>query len=720
MQARSVYALLVSAVAATMVQGGRAAPAVSVRPASPPEMVLQLGHTGDVSDAAFSPNGKLLATTDGEDVKLWLARSGEILRHLNTSAASLAFSPDGSLLVTCGNSKSGSVVRAWDTHTWKPTREWPVARPCPVLFSPDGQWVTVGLAKQRIGLLRVRAGAPDRILLPPSRCTMPTAFGGTRYLAAGSDSWTSYEEGSQEVIDGEIILFDWRASRIVRTERHTMAGTISRNGNLLATVGNRVEVHQLSTGKKLWSRKRDMQPSILRFSPDDRLLVLGHSSGEGDEGWAAWDARTGRPHKTLSGGEDVAEVAFSRDGTLLALAGGFSSGDVSVLDLRSGRSRWRASRIADPVNCLAFSPDGRHLALGHGIYQTAGGGSPTEGTVHVWNVPQVRLERTLLVVANQLPPSCSQALAYSADGKLLAAVGGNSLGSLTVWDTATYRQISAMEGFPTLIGAVGFAGSELIAGSIPPPGQDHNPAEDSVIKRWNPRTEKETPLFSRVGLLAVSPDGKRIATFGRGSTAYLRPPREDGPATLLSGHGAAVTCAAFSRDGSLLATGCEDRVPRVWDAADGRLVRAFPGRHLTGVSAVAFSPDHRLLASAGLTTKLWDVETGKNVRTLHATGPLAFSPDGRLLAIGSEDEGATLWEVATGTKLATLQVLPARGDKAPKVRDWIAYTPDGFYTSSPGAARFIRWRLGDELLPAARLESARRRPERIQNIGRTR
>jgi WD40 repeat protein len=108
------------------------------------------------------------------------------------------------------------------------------------------------------------------------------------------------------------------------------------------------------------------------------------------------------------------------------------------------------------------------------------------------------------------------------------------------------------------------------------------------------------------------------------------------------GNSSWVHSVAFSPDGRTALSGSADHTLKLWDVATGKLVRTLEG-HSDEVTSVAFSPDGRTVLSGSWdhTLKLWDAATGKLVRTFerHSLGvtSVAFSPDGRSVLSGSVD-----------------------------------------------------------------------------------
>ncbi len=118
------------------------------------------------------------------------------------------------------------------------------------------------------------------------------------------------------------------------------------------------------------------------------------------------------------------------------------------------------------------------------------------------------------------------------------------------------------------------------------------------------------------------------------------------------GHTLAVDSVAFSPDGRYALSGSTDKTMKLWEVSSGREIRTFQG-HTSYVTSVAFSPDGRyaLSGSGDGTMKLWEVSSGREMRTFQCDTrgvySVAFSPDGRYaLAGGSYDGMIKLWEVS--------------------------------------------------------------------------
>jgi len=127
-------------------------------------------------------------------------------------------------------------------------------------------------------------------------------------------------------------------------------------------------------------------------------------------------------------------------------------------------------------------------------------------------------------------------------------------------------------------------------------------------------------------------------------------------ATVLTG----VNAVAFSPDGKVLATGEVDCRVRLWNAYSGKELLTLVG-HKGPIVSVGWSGDGQTLASGSRdgTVKLWDVQSGDCVRTFQghqgSVRSVAWSGDGQTLASGSRDGTVKLWDVQSGDCVRTFQ-----------------------------------------------------------------
>jgi len=153
------------------------------------------------------------------------------------------------------------------------------------------------------------------------------------------------------------------------------------------------------------------------------------------------------------------------------------------------------------------------------------------------------------------------------------------------------------------------------------------------------------------------------------------------------GHSNAVHAAGFSPDGRLLASAGEDSGIILWDVSTHRAIRTFRGT-ANGVDSVAFSPDGLTLASGGGdgVVRLWDIASGEQVRTFtgHAgqINSVSFSPGGDILASAADDHSIILWSSQRGVALRKL------GGHHGAVRS-IAFSPDGTTLASGGVDKLV-------------------------------
>jgi WD40 repeat protein len=591
---------------------------------------------GTVFSVVFSPDGKLVATGDGDGViRLWETASGKELLSCKGHSSwvySLAFSPQGNMLA------SGSydhTVRLWDIRTGACLKtlqghtDWVRS----VAFNPQDDVLASGSYDHTVRLWDIRTGECLKTLQGHSHRFFSVAFSPDSEMLATSGD------------DNTIRLWDVSTGVCLKIFQGNISWVysiaFSPDGKMLASGSDEafVRLWDVSTGECLKTLQgHSNRLCSVAFSPDGEMLA----SGSREATVRLWDIRTGECLKTLQGHNNrVCSIAFSPQGERLASSS--SDETVKLWDVRTGECLKTLQGHSNQVDSVVFSPSGEMLAS-----------SSSNATVRLWNVRTGECLSTL-----QGHTSWVWSVAFNPSGEMLAS--GSDDATVKLWDACTGVCLNTLQGHSTRICSIAFSpnGEMLASGS-----------DDETVRLWDIHIGACLSILqghsNQVDSVAFSPQGDVLATGSSDQTVKLWDVRTGECLKTLHGHSNRVWSVAFSLDGKMLASSSSDQTVKLWDVRTGECLNTLQG-HTDLVWSVVFSPEDKMLASGSedQTVKLWNIHTGECLETLHGHSKrvcsVAFSSDGKTLASGSGDETIKLWDVKTGECLKTLRDRPYEG-----------------------------------------------------------
>ena len=430
------------------------------------ETALITGHTETVTHVAFSPDGKILASSaHDETIRLWNTETGESLLSLSnaTHPIHLKFSADGKTLI--GKDWKGT-VRFWDINTGEQLNTFTPNLP-KIRLGRDMIWLfaadafidqTVGFifaVGNKDGTISIQDGhtgreirklivqTDDSLSLPIQssqpytykRKTIKPARRWVNGLHLSPDGKTLVSTIDYRVGDwdgrgwsgsgGPTELWDVETGEQLAVFPYGIGATFSGDGKTVAikAISGKSDctIWDIATRRKIAEFPRTLN---IRFSGDGKTLAIINN-----DGYAIWDIATRSEiaaHNPVVEWFEISPERFmlSQDGTLLVTAD--AHGTVAVRETKNAKQlRLVTTGYTKPFTALAFSHDGKTLASGD-----------STSNIQLWDTHTGTKQNTIKAAANKI-----EGLAFATDNVTLTAVDDRE--DLMQWDITTSKQVAA-------------------------------------------------------------------------------------------------------------------------------------------------------------------------------------------------------------------------------------------------------------------------------------
>jgi WD40 repeat protein len=590
-----------------------------------------------VTDAVFSPDGRLLALAAGQQVRLWDRADQRVTAVVPAAggASGAAFDATGHLLAVA---EGNGTTELWNVSSpGHPISVASLTGPAgpveQVAFSGRGHLLAAAGWDHHVRVWDVsHPGRPDRLATLPagSNVASSVTFSADGRLLASGD-W-----------DGTVHIWN------------------------VAGRGPPTVLSMVNDGQKV---------RTIAFDSAQHLLAAGGDTGTASSVhlWSVSDPAAPRRVATIPGSEStVSALVFSPVAPVLAATGAFP-GQTDLWNVANPAKPAELPLLTGGSQSVAFSPDGNILAT---LDQDVRATRAPDNEVQLWDVASP--EEPAAAATTNVPDVSSLGVAVSADGRLLA-VTGTLIGSSSrtvLWNIANPRNPVALSGLKGPTGSVTLARHgrrQLLA-----------VAGEGAVALWDV-TDPARPSFLGQAVIshpkdpegditvALSPDGEVLAALGTGDRvirlwslkilSHVKAMRDlpnapQGPLSLGDGGRILTDTAGGAQFG-------EPSHTLLWMLAGPQGPRQVTqlASAVGGSTASAVDPVAPILATGGAdgVIRLWTIPSSGQpspLATLSGTtaspATLAFSPDGHTLASADSDGNIHLWDVSNAQAPITM------------------------------------------------------------------
>uniref|UniRef100_A0A8D0XTB7 Apoptotic protease-activating factor 1 n=1 Tax=Sus scrofa TaxID=9823 RepID=A0A8D0XTB7_PIG len=574
-------------------------------------------HTDAVYHACFSEDGQRIASCGADKtLQVFKAETGEKLLEIKAHEDEVlccAFSADDRFIATCSvdkkvkiwNSVTGELVQSYDEHSEQ-------VNCCHFTNNSNHLLLATGSSDYFLKLWDVKS-ANERKSINVKQFFLNS-------------------EESQEDMEVMVKCCSWSAdgaSLVVAAKNKVLLVNI-HTGGLLAEIhtghhstiqycdfspSNHLAVVALSQYcVELWNMDSCLKVADCRghlswvhcamFSPDGSSFLTSSD----DETIRLWETKKVCKNSAIVLKQEIDVVFQENEVMVLAVD------NIRRLQVINGKTGQIDYLTEAQVSCCCLSPHLQYLAFGS-----------DDGAIQVLELLNNRLFQSRTRHKNTV-----RHIQFTTDGKNVISSSDDS--AIQVWNWQSEETVSLQAHQETVKDFRLLKNSRLLSWSF-----------DGTVKVWNiitGRIEKDFVCHQDTVLSCdISPDATKFSSTSADKTAKIWSFDLLSPLHELRGHKGCVRCSAFSVDSTLLATGDDNGEIRIWNVSNGELlhscapvlVEGGAATHGGWVTDLRFSPDGKMLVSAGGYLKWWNVDSGKSIQTFYTNGTnlkkIHVSPD---------------------------------------------------------------------------------------------